>query len=73
MKPWFDSIADLAGGDPFRGLNPGLRDAGRAILEAADNLPECVDLILFDLETPVATRFVAMPVYHRHDQDCGRA
>lgn len=49
------------------------QEAARAIYEAQENLPDVDDLILFDLQTPVPTRFVAFPAKHVHDQDCGRA
>ena len=48
-------------------------EAAEAILAASADLPSVDDMVLFDLQTPVATRFVALPVPHRHGQDCARA
>jgi len=73
VKPWFQSVAELHGhGEPE--LAPEGYEAAKAILEAqADLHVPGGKMILIDLQTDVATRYVAMPAGHRHGQDCGRA
>jgi hypothetical protein len=71
--PWFGSLADLHdhGGEPD--YPPEAYEAAEAIKAAEPELGPIM-MILFDLRTNVATRFVAMPVpRHQHSQTCGRA
>lgn len=72
MKPWFPTVAALSGEDepPSDEDARGILAAAEAIMNAQAFLPDN-DLILFNLQTPVATRFVAWPV--PYSQDSGRA
>lgn len=73
MRPWFTSVAELHGHREAEELAPEGYEAAQAIIDAQDDLHAPGGrLILIDLKTDVATRFVAMPAGHRHGQDCGR-
>lgn len=72
-RPWFRTLAELAGTEPaVPELTPEAYEAARWIMDAAEELGP-IDLVFIDLQTPVATRFVAMPVTHKHGPACGRA
>lgn len=75
MDLWFRSVAEfLTGQRETEELAPEGYEAVQAIIDAQDELhAPGGQLLLIDLKTNVATRYVAMPVGHRHGQDCGRA
>ena len=73
MNPWFRSVTELHGHVEPEQLSPEGYESAQAIIDASDELKAPGgQLLLIDLKTDVATRYVAMPAGHRHGQDCGR-
>lgn len=68
MKPWFQE--DMPVTFDFQAVLDAAVDDLRTY---AESLGDGTRLVLNDLQTPVATRFVAFPLRHVHDQECGRA